>query len=65
MTEIFSKTGDVELTSTFLTLQRFGPSPSPNFKLLKIKILFYAKTVNESFKTFYSKFYRTKIKFWS
>ena len=24
---------NVELTSTFFTLQRFGPSPSPNFKL--------------------------------
>ena len=23
---------NVELTSTFFTLQRFGPSPSPNFK---------------------------------
>ena len=24
---------NVELTSTFLTVQRFGPSPSPNFKI--------------------------------
>ena len=25
---------NVELTSTFFTLQRFGPSPSPNFKFM-------------------------------
>ena len=29
---IFKK--NVELTSTFFTLQRFGPSPSPNFKCI-------------------------------
>ena len=29
---IFNNSINVELTSTFLTLQRFGPSPSPNFK---------------------------------
>jgi len=27
---IFSINVDCELTSTFFTLQRFGPSPSPN-----------------------------------
>ena len=27
---------NVELTSTFFTLQRFGPSPSPNFKILVV-----------------------------
>ena len=27
---------NVELTSTFFTLQRFGPSPSPNFKQIEI-----------------------------
>ena len=29
---------NVELTSTFFTLQRFGPAPSPNFKFLFFSI---------------------------
>ena len=32
VTETISRIINVELTSTFFTLQRFGPSPSPNFK---------------------------------
>ena len=27
---------NVELTSTFFTLQRFGPSPSPNLKYIQL-----------------------------
>ena len=32
---------NVELTSTFFSLQRFGPSPSPNFKAFLAKIKIY------------------------
>ena len=34
---IFSR--NVELTSTFFTLQRFGPSLSPNFKVIDLVVL--------------------------
>ena len=29
---------NVELTSTFFTLQRYGPSPSPNFKFCIVSV---------------------------
>ena len=38
---------NVELTSTFFALQRFGPSPSPNFKLKELFAYFQVNLSHE------------------
>ena len=47
---------NVELTSTFFTLQRFGPSPSPNFKT----VFFVYKVFGQKF-SFYGEYVQAFI----